>query len=82
MSSSTTNAAEQINIDTLLPTYFRSWRAHTFPSLDTQLSNNGTIPPRTNDTATAPGVEAWFTYFVGLATIIGLVVAILAVVRL
>jgi hypothetical protein len=80
MSSSTTTAAEQINMDTLLPTYLRPRRAHTFPSLDPQLRNSEVMPSSINANITTPSVRGWFTYLVGLATIVGLVVAIVAVV--
>ncbi|RYN57619.1 hypothetical protein AA0118_g7595 [Alternaria tenuissima] len=80
MASSTTTAAEQVNMDTLLPTYLRPRRAHTFPSLDPQLSNSEMALSRINTNITAPGVQKWFSYLVGLATIVGLVVAIIAVV--
>ena len=80
MASSTTTAAEQVNMDTLLPTYLRPRRAHTFPSLDPQPFNSGMMPSRINTNITIPSVRGWFTYLVGLATIVGLVVAIVAIV--
>jgi hypothetical protein len=81
MSSSTATAAEQINMDTLPPTYLRPRYAYTFSPLTSHLFNTRTISSRINTDVTAPGVETLFTYFVGLATIIELVVAIIAVVR-
>jgi hypothetical protein len=75
MSSSTTTAAEQVNMDTLLPTHFRPHHAHTFPSLDPRPSNNQTIPSRTNPDATAPSVKTRYTYVVKNAKVIGLVIA-------
>ena len=70
-------------MNTLLPTHLQPRRAHTLPlSFEPEPTNTQPIPPTINNLATAPTVQTWFTYFVGIATVIGLVVAIIAVVRM
>jgi hypothetical protein len=75
MSTSTTTAAEQINMDTLLPTYLRPRRARTFPLLDPHRSDSRMNSSRIYDDITAPNVEAWYTYVVENSRIIGVVIA-------
>jgi len=84
-SSSATTAAEEIDIETLLPTYLQPRRAYTFPSIESLPYNDQAYSPRLQRSirlAVLPdsGVERWFIYLVGFATIIGLVVSIVAIV--
>ena len=79
MSSLSTTAGGRINIDSLLPTHLQPRRAYTLPSLDQ------TLPPRHYQPVRLivlpeSGTRRWFAYIVGLATIIGLFVAIIAIV--
>jgi hypothetical protein len=87
MSCSTTTAAQPIdnefelprraNTDSLLPTHIRPQHAYTLPSASLHPYDNQSI--RFVVLADS-GVKRWFIYIVGIATIIGLVVAVVAVV--
>jgi hypothetical protein len=87
MSSSTTTAAQpddnefdlprRANTDSLLPTHTRARHAYTLPSAPRRLYDNQSI--RLVVLAES-GVKRWFIYIVGIATIIGLVVAVIAIV--
>jgi hypothetical protein len=87
MSSSTTTAARPVdnefelprraNTDSLLPTHIRPRRAYTLPSASRHLYDHQSI--RLVVLAES-GVKWWFMYIVGIATIIRLVVAVIAVV--
>ena len=79
MSPPSTTADGHINIDSLLPTHMQPRRAYTVPLLDQ------TLPPRHHQPVRLvvlpeSGVKRWFIYIVGVATIIGLIVAIIAIV--
>jgi hypothetical protein len=87
MSSSTTTAAQPIdnefelpqraNTDSVLPTHIRPRRACTLPSASLHPYDNQSIR---FVVLAESGVKRWFIYIVGIATIIGLVVAVVAVV--
>jgi len=79
MNSPSATAEGRINIDSLLPTHLQPRRAYTLPLLDQ------TLPPRHHQPVRLvvlpeSGMRRWFAYIVGVATIVGLVVAIIAVV--
>lgn len=68
-----------------LPTHVLPQRAYTHPSFHSGSYNNQLLPPRPQQPIRLvilpePGVKQWFIYIVGIATIVGLVVAIIAVV--
>jgi hypothetical protein len=77
---STTTTAEQVNIDTLLPTHLKPQRAYTFPPLHHHPSNNQTIPSKTNDNLTTFGMRTWPTHIKEHARVVGLIVAIMTLV--
>jgi len=76
MISSDTNADEEINMDTLLPTYLRSRRAYTFPPLNPHTSNDRTRPLSTNDRGR---VRTWYHYTMKNAKLITLIIGIIGI---
>lgn len=72
-----TRVLQSVNTDSILPTNIQLRRAYTLPSLGLHSYNNQSIRlvllPE-------PGVKRWFTYVVGMFTIVGLVVSVIAVV--
>jgi len=80
MSFSTTTAAEQINLDTILPTHIQLRRAHTFPTLESRVSHHQTIHSPTDHGVTASRVGKWFACIKDNATVIGAVVGIVGVI--
>lgn len=80
MSFSATTAAEQVNMDTLLPTHIRLRRAHTFPTLESHSSYHQTIHSPTDNVATASCIKKWFIHVKEYATVIGVVVGIIGVI--
>ena len=79
MSSPSTAPAEQINLNTILPTHVRLRRAHTFPPLESRHSYHETILSRCDPVA-ASGLRKWFTRIKENATVIGVVVGIIGVI--
>jgi hypothetical protein len=61
----------------MLPTHICPRRAYTLPSLGLHPYHN---QPIRLVVLPDSGVERWFIYIVGIATVVGLVVAIIAVV--
>jgi len=80
MFSPTTTAAEQINLDTILPTHIRLRRAHTFPTLESHSSYHQTIHSPTDAVVTTSRVRRWFICVKEYATVIGVVVGIVGVI--
>jgi len=80
MSFPATTAAEQVNLDTLLPTHFRLRRAHTFPTLESRPSHHQTIRSPTDNVLAASRARKWFTYVKEYATVIGVFVGIIGVI--
>jgi len=80
MSFPTTTTAEQINLDTILPTHIRLRRAHTFPTLESHSSYHQTIHSPTDNVVTASRARRWFAYVKEYATVIGVVVGIIGVI--
>jgi len=76
MISSDTNGAEEINMDTLLPTYLRSRRAYTFPPLNPHPSNDRTRPLSTND---GGRVRRWHHYTIKNAKLIAIIISIIGI---
>jgi len=79
MNSPSATAGGHINIDSLLPTHLQPRRAYTLPLLDETLSPRHHQPVRLV-VLPESGTRRWFVYVVGVASIIGLVVAIIAIV--
>ena len=76
MISPDTNADEEINMDTLLPTYLRSRRAYTFPPLNPYPFNVRTRPLSTNDRG---HVRTWHYYTMKNAKLIALIIGIIGI---
>jgi len=76
MHSSDTIAADEINMDTLLPTYIRSRRAYTFPPLNHRPSNDRRSPPSTNGRAR---VKTWHHCIMKNAKLIALIIGVIGV---
>jgi hypothetical protein len=76
---------QRSNTGSALPTHVLPQRAYTHPSFHGGSYNNQLVPPRPQQpirlvVLPESGVKQWFIYIVGIATIVGLVVAIIAVV--
>ena len=76
--STTTTAAEQINMDTLLPTYCRPRRAYIFPPLDPHPSNNRTSSLEANSVVAVSGARKLYTFVKEHAAIIGILITVLS----
>jgi hypothetical protein len=87
MSSSVTTAAQPVdneielprrtNTESILPTHGRPRRAYTLPLPSLHPYNN---QPIRLIVLPESGVKRWFIYIVGVATIVGLIVAVISVV--
>ncbi|KAB2102764.1 hypothetical protein AG0111_0g8786 [Alternaria gaisen] len=80
MCSPIITAAQQVNMDTLLPTHLQRRRAFTLPSVDPHPSDSQMPIPRTNNVVPAPAMETWFNRVKEHARIIGLVIAVVTLV--
>jgi len=71
-------AAEQLNMNTLLPVYYRPQRTQAFPIPEPHPPNNRTMLSRAH--ATASGVGTWFTRIEGHIGFIGVFIAIITLI--